>query len=264
MLESPGFAEYLAGVHVVRIDVGDWDHNLDVSKRYGDPITVGIPAVVLVSPDGVILGTTADGRLASAASMTPDAVLAVLSPWAGRRVAASPVRRAFVAIAIVAVAVAVLAAARLAARPASRGAGVVHGLARRSAARGPWRRPEPCARGTVHPRQPGPPPVRSRPAGRRHRRRRASDTGRDRPGWLDGGRHGRPRRDPDAVSHRARRLLGAVLRSCPTARSSSSVPIARASATGRWCAWRSRTWRCSSAGRCYPPVTDQQLDVPVP
>ncbi|MEW6225463.1 MAG: thioredoxin family protein [Chloroflexota bacterium] len=78
MFEMPAFAEYLAGVHVVRIDVGFWDHNLDVSAAYGDPISVGIPAVVLVSPAGEVLGSTADGRLASAASMTPEAVLAVL------------------------------------------------------------------------------------------------------------------------------------------------------------------------------------------
>ena len=78
MFEMPAFAEYLAGVHVVRIDVGFWDHNLDVSAAYGDPISVGIPAVVLVSPTGEVLGSTADGRLASAASMTSEAVLAVL------------------------------------------------------------------------------------------------------------------------------------------------------------------------------------------
>ena len=78
MFDDPSFADYLDGVHVVRIDVGYWDHNLDVSKQYGDPIVVGIPAVVLVSPTGETLGTTADGRLASAASMTPEAVLRVL------------------------------------------------------------------------------------------------------------------------------------------------------------------------------------------
>jgi thiol-disulfide isomerase/thioredoxin len=83
MFESAAFADYLSGVHVVRIDVGYWDHNLDVSKRYGDPIAVGIPAVVLVSPAGDVLGTTADGRLASAASMTPDKVLAVLRSLGG-------------------------------------------------------------------------------------------------------------------------------------------------------------------------------------
>jgi thiol:disulfide interchange protein len=78
MFDTPAFAAYLDGVHVVRIDVGVWDHNLDVAAKYGNPIAVGIPAVVLVSPAGNVLGSTTDGRLASAASMTPDQVLAVL------------------------------------------------------------------------------------------------------------------------------------------------------------------------------------------
>jgi thiol:disulfide interchange protein len=38
--------------HVVSIDVGYWDHNLDVAKTYGSPITTGIPAVVVLTADG--------------------------------------------------------------------------------------------------------------------------------------------------------------------------------------------------------------------
>jgi len=30
--------------HVVNVDVGNWDRNLDVSQRYGSPIDGGIPA----------------------------------------------------------------------------------------------------------------------------------------------------------------------------------------------------------------------------
>lgn len=83
LFERPEFAEYLRGFHVVRIDVGYWNHNLDVAKLYGDPIAVGIPAVVLLSPAGRVLGSTADGRLASAASMAPGDVLRVLKSLGG-------------------------------------------------------------------------------------------------------------------------------------------------------------------------------------
>ena len=83
MLEMPEFADYLKGVHMVRIDVGMWNHNLDVAKEYGNPIAVGIPSVVLLSPQGRVLGSTADGRLASAASMTPSEVLRVLTSLGG-------------------------------------------------------------------------------------------------------------------------------------------------------------------------------------
>ncbi len=68
--------------HVVSIDVGYWDHNLDVSAAAGDPITKGIPAVVVVEADGTIVGSTADGSLANARTMTEKDVLAKLAAWA--------------------------------------------------------------------------------------------------------------------------------------------------------------------------------------
>jgi thioredoxin len=41
--------------HVVRIDVGRWNRNLEISKAYGSPIDSGIPAVVVLAPDGKIV-----------------------------------------------------------------------------------------------------------------------------------------------------------------------------------------------------------------
>jgi thiol:disulfide interchange protein len=68
-----------ASFHVVAVDVGYWDHNLDVVKSFGDAIWKGIPAVVVVDGDGKVVGSTADGSLASAASMSEASVLAVLA-----------------------------------------------------------------------------------------------------------------------------------------------------------------------------------------
>lgn len=68
--------------HVVAIDVGYWDHNLDVAATYGSPITRGIPAVVVLKPDGTVVGSTADGSLASASTMSEGKVLATLAAWA--------------------------------------------------------------------------------------------------------------------------------------------------------------------------------------
>jgi thioredoxin 1 len=65
--------------HVVTVDVGYWDHNLDVVKSYGDAIWKGIPAVVVLNGDGKVVGSTADGGLASAASMSETSVLAVIA-----------------------------------------------------------------------------------------------------------------------------------------------------------------------------------------
>ena len=71
--------------HVVRIDVGRWDHNLDLSKQYGNPIDNGVPAVVILSPKGDVLDSTADGALESARNMTPVDIRKYLERWAARK-----------------------------------------------------------------------------------------------------------------------------------------------------------------------------------
>jgi protein disulfide-isomerase len=54
---------------VVKVDVGNWDKNLDVVKAWGDPITNGIPSIVVVAADGSIAYTTKAGELANARRM---------------------------------------------------------------------------------------------------------------------------------------------------------------------------------------------------
>jgi thioredoxin 1 len=56
--------------NVVKVDVGHFDHNLDVSAAYGDPIKNGIPAAVILSPDSKVLYSTRAGELADARKMS--------------------------------------------------------------------------------------------------------------------------------------------------------------------------------------------------
>ena len=55
---------------VVKVDVGNFDHNLDVAQAYGDPLKKGIPAAVIVSPDNRVLYATRGGELADARHMS--------------------------------------------------------------------------------------------------------------------------------------------------------------------------------------------------
>ena len=55
---------------VVKVDVGNFDHNLDLSASYGNPIQKGIPAAVVVSPDNRVLYATKAGELADARRMS--------------------------------------------------------------------------------------------------------------------------------------------------------------------------------------------------
>lgn len=60
--------------NIVKIDVGQFDHNTDVAKRFGNPIKGGIPAAVIVSPQGKVLFSTKAGQLANARHMDKDGV----------------------------------------------------------------------------------------------------------------------------------------------------------------------------------------------
>ncbi len=54
---------------LVKIDVGNWDKNLDVVKQFDNPIEGGIPSMVISDNDHNTLFMTKGGQLASARTM---------------------------------------------------------------------------------------------------------------------------------------------------------------------------------------------------
>jgi protein disulfide-isomerase len=54
---------------VVKVDVGRFDKNLDLADRYGNPIKMGIPALVVLSADDRIVYSSKGGELANARRM---------------------------------------------------------------------------------------------------------------------------------------------------------------------------------------------------
>ncbi|WP_434629365.1 thioredoxin family protein [Chromobacterium sp. CV08] len=70
-LKSGRSAELLArAFKVVKVDVGNFDHNLDIDAAYGHPIAKGIPAAVVLSPDNKVIYATRAGELADARRMS--------------------------------------------------------------------------------------------------------------------------------------------------------------------------------------------------
>jgi len=70
-LSSGKNAELLAReFRVVKVDVGQFDRNLDLAARYGNPVKKGIPAAVVLSPQGELLYATRLGELADARHMS--------------------------------------------------------------------------------------------------------------------------------------------------------------------------------------------------
>jgi thioredoxin 1 len=59
---------------VVKIDVGNFDHNLDLAQRYDNPTKNGIPAAVILSAEGKLLYSTRAGELSNARRMNDEGV----------------------------------------------------------------------------------------------------------------------------------------------------------------------------------------------
>jgi len=64
---------------VVKIDVGRFDKNLDVANQYGNPIRMGIPAVVVLTADNHIVYSSKGGELANARRMGQNGIYDFLS-----------------------------------------------------------------------------------------------------------------------------------------------------------------------------------------
>lgn len=68
--------------HVVAVDVGQFDLNLRFAARYVNLETSGIPALVVLAPDGKVRFATNDGSFENARTMNSDQVSAFLARWA--------------------------------------------------------------------------------------------------------------------------------------------------------------------------------------
>ncbi|MEU1600428.1 thioredoxin family protein [Streptomyces sp. NPDC005708] len=80
---EPGPAAILAKYHVVTVDVGEFDRNLDIAARYVNLQTSGIPALVVLDPaSGRIKVATNQGEFANARTMSADQVKEFLKRWA--------------------------------------------------------------------------------------------------------------------------------------------------------------------------------------
>ena len=74
-LHSANNAELInRAFRVVKVDVGNFDKNLELVHAYGNPIEKGIPAAVIVSSDNRVMYATRAGQLANARHMSDTGV----------------------------------------------------------------------------------------------------------------------------------------------------------------------------------------------
>ncbi|MQS16497.1 thioredoxin family protein [Streptomyces kaniharaensis] len=82
LFHSAEVAPMLRGDYrVVAVDVGKFDHNLDLAAQYVDLQQSGIPALVVLAPDGSVRTASNDGAFSNARSMNADTVAAYLKRW---------------------------------------------------------------------------------------------------------------------------------------------------------------------------------------
>ncbi|MGI4829651.1 MAG: thioredoxin family protein [Janthinobacterium lividum] len=63
---------------VVHIDIGHMDHNVDIAKRYGVPITHGVPALAVLDAHGKVLYAEREKEFEHT---SPEAITAFLNRW---------------------------------------------------------------------------------------------------------------------------------------------------------------------------------------
>jgi len=66
---------------VVHVDVGEYNKNLDLAKKYEVPLERGVPAAAVLDRDGKLLFAQKNQEFEKARSLAPEDVLAFLNKW---------------------------------------------------------------------------------------------------------------------------------------------------------------------------------------
>ncbi|MGH9680938.1 MAG: thioredoxin family protein, partial [Candidatus Acidiferrales bacterium] len=73
-----------ANYHVVHVNVGNYDANLDLAEKYEIPLKKGVPSLAILDPDGTLVVSQKKGEFESTVRIGPDDVLAFLEKWKPR------------------------------------------------------------------------------------------------------------------------------------------------------------------------------------
>jgi len=83
---SKGIAPLVsANFHVVHVNVGEYDKNLDLADKYQVPLKKGVPALVVLDPDGKLVYSQQAGEFENSTRIGPADVAAFLQKWAPPR-----------------------------------------------------------------------------------------------------------------------------------------------------------------------------------
>jgi hypothetical protein len=79
---SPATASILrAHYHIVRINIGEYDQNLDIAERLQVPLKKGVPELAVLDGKGQLLTSTTQGEFESAVKVGPADITQFLNRW---------------------------------------------------------------------------------------------------------------------------------------------------------------------------------------
>jgi thioredoxin 1 len=67
--------------HVVHVNVGDYDKNLDLARKYEIPLDKGVPSLAILDPDGKLVVSQKKGEFESTVRIGPEDVVQFLKQW---------------------------------------------------------------------------------------------------------------------------------------------------------------------------------------
>jgi hypothetical protein len=70
-----------ANYHVIHINVGNYDANLDLAKKYEIPLEKGVPSLAILDPDGKLVVSQKKGEFESTVRIGPEDVVEFLKKW---------------------------------------------------------------------------------------------------------------------------------------------------------------------------------------
>lgn len=70
-----------ANYHVLHVNVGNYDANLDLADKYQIPLKKGVPSLAILDPDGKLVVSQKQGEFESTVRIGPEDVLEFLKKW---------------------------------------------------------------------------------------------------------------------------------------------------------------------------------------
>lgn len=70
-----------ANYHVVHVNIGEYDRNLELAKRFEVPLEKGVPALAVLGADGKLLTSQKQGEFESSVKIGPGDVVTFLEKW---------------------------------------------------------------------------------------------------------------------------------------------------------------------------------------